>query len=260
MLQSDDLCTMSALGHLECVEHLLESQPYICNVIGPHGMSALMGAAWNGHRQIVELLFEMGADVNQADTTGVGPLLGSIWNGHPEVATFLIEKGADVNQANSKGQTPLMLATIYANMLGVVKLLIEKGAPVNHARRYGLKPLIEAVSAGHYDIVALLLDNGAAVNQADFLGGAPLLEASRLGRTDLVELLLQNGADVDQANHFGTTPVMGAGFIIMHTVNILICCMYLYLNPFVVLCFLFLHGSSPYIYNSHVRLLPDISF
>jgi ankyrin repeat protein len=52
--------------------------------------TALLGAAWQGHTDIVRLLIANRADVNAQDKWGGTPLHAAAHNGHREVATILL--------------------------------------------------------------------------------------------------------------------------------------------------------------------------
>ena len=84
-------------------------------------------AAHNGDAQIVWLLLENGAQVNQADSDGITALMIAAKRGHAFVVGLLLEKGAQVNQADSDGITALMIAEQNGHM-GVVELLLEAEA------------------------------------------------------------------------------------------------------------------------------------
>ena len=68
-------------------------------------------AAWQGHKEIVELLIGKGADVNAKDYARWTPLHGAALSGHKEIAELLIANGADVNAKTvsgpKQGSTPL---------------------------------------------------------------------------------------------------------------------------------------------------------
>jgi hypothetical protein len=51
--------------------------------------------------EVVKLLIEKGADINQADKYGHTPLYWASDHGHLELVKLLIEKGADITQADS---------------------------------------------------------------------------------------------------------------------------------------------------------------
>jgi len=64
------------------------------------GSTALMLASSNGHREVVQALLDMGAEVNAADRGGtVNALSLASSNGHREVVKLLLDKGAKVNAA-----------------------------------------------------------------------------------------------------------------------------------------------------------------
>lgn len=58
-----------------------------------------------GHCQVVALLFEKGAVIDQTDIEGRTPLLCASLGGHYEIARLLIEKGASIDLADNGGQT-----------------------------------------------------------------------------------------------------------------------------------------------------------
>ncbi|MCX6593247.1 MAG: ankyrin repeat domain-containing protein [Acidobacteria bacterium] len=77
-------------------------------VIG--GMTALLYAARDGHRDTVTALLDAGANVNEVnESEKTSPLVLAIINGHFDVAQLLLDRGADPNLANTSG-----LAALYA--------------------------------------------------------------------------------------------------------------------------------------------------
>ena len=77
------------------------------------GWALLHSAAYDGRKEIVELLIAKGADVNVKSADGSGgrtPLHFAAYYGHEEIVELLISKGADVNAKRSNGATPLDLA------------------------------------------------------------------------------------------------------------------------------------------------------
>lgn len=59
--------------------------------------SPLHEAAFAGDVELVKLLVENGADVDDRDVQGVTPLILAIQAGHSDIARVLIANGADVN-------------------------------------------------------------------------------------------------------------------------------------------------------------------
>ena len=87
-----------------------------------------MGAAANGHLEVVRLLLEAGADKNAADARGDNALITAALYGQLEVVRLLLEAGADKNAAMANGTTALMLAAENGH-LEVVRLLRGWSSP-----------------------------------------------------------------------------------------------------------------------------------
>ena len=82
----------------------------------------------------VELAWELGNDVNAADTNGDTALHGAIHRGAGNVVRFLVENGADIDAVNDKGWSALSVAqgVFYPNTFNrhpeLVTLLLDLGA------------------------------------------------------------------------------------------------------------------------------------
>jgi len=71
------------------------------------GFTPLYHAAFNSHKEIVELLIAKGADVNGKDIWGHTSLHLAAIKGHKELAELLIANGADVNAKIEKRELKL---------------------------------------------------------------------------------------------------------------------------------------------------------
>jgi ankyrin repeat protein len=117
----------------------------------------------------VQLLVEMGADVNRSTVLGVKrtPLQKAAEVGDFRISEYLINQGADVNAppAGSGGATALQFACIYG-YAGIVDLLLQNGADLNAApaRSEGRSALEGAAEHGRLDTVAMLLNAGIKVD------------------------------------------------------------------------------------------------
>ena len=114
---------------------------------------------------------------------------------HPEVVKILIDAGANVNESGEYGQTMVMLASDHKN-LQILNQLIAAGADVNRANDYKITPLASAAEQGNKEIVEALLKAGANVNARNTYGGTALQVAVLRGYTDIVKILIDAGADV----------------------------------------------------------------
>jgi len=72
--------------------------------------SSLMIAVSLGHKEIIELLLDIGIDINTTDPADNNALIMAVFFGHKEIVKLVLDRGADINAKNSEGETALMLA------------------------------------------------------------------------------------------------------------------------------------------------------
>ena len=183
-------------GHKDVVKLLLDEGA------DPHGrkfeeadaqISPLHLAATQGHEDVVKLLIDSGHIVDHEDDDRMTPLHVAAENGHAGVIQLLIDGGAAPNIAESGGRTALSFAAEGGHE-DVVKFFIDRGADVTIEERYLMMPLHWAAMNGHKGVVQLLLERGADPNKkAITLHGrrTPLDMANAKGHKDVVQLLCQ---------------------------------------------------------------------
>jgi len=180
----------------------------------PGGMSPLLYAARDGRMDLVRMLLDAGANINERDANDITPLIIAITNNHPDVARFLIDHGADLKAVDWYGRTPLWAAVETRNMD------LDNGTFVNSIDR-----------APYLDLIQVLLDRGVDVNArmkevppirreflrvtgslswVDFTGQTPFLTAALAGDVSVMKLLLKHGADPNIPTFSGTTALMAA--------------------------------------------------
>jgi ankyrin repeat protein len=192
-------------GHEEIVKILIDKGADV-NQATEKGFTPFYIACQNGHEEIVKLLIDMGADVSQTTKDGCTPLYMACQNGHEEIVKLLIDMGADVSQTTKDGCNPLHVASAEGHE-EVVKLLIDKVENVNQANENGCTPLYMACQEGHEEIVKLLIDKVENVNQACKKRCTFLYVASKYGHEKVVKILIDKEANVNQANENGLTPL-----------------------------------------------------
>ena len=162
--------------------------------------SALAYAARNGHRQVVELLLQNGADIEGGK--GLSPLACAAWKGFDEIVQLLIECGANIEGDTGGPGTALFQACAEAD-LSTERLLLNLGADVNAKTDKRATPLLVASSGGHLDIVVDLIAAGADLNCTDRSGDTALHHAAYKGWAEIIEALVKAGADRSRVDKYG---------------------------------------------------------
>ncbi|KAH7304528.1 hypothetical protein B0I35DRAFT_454657 [Stachybotrys elegans] len=99
-----------------------------------YGRTPLFWAATRGHRDVVELLLDHGANINCKDRGKMTALHIAVTGGHKDVVTLLLDRSARLEDKAYYGDTPLMRA-IQAHSKDLVQLLLERGARVDELPR-----------------------------------------------------------------------------------------------------------------------------
>ncbi|XP_011407359.2 PREDICTED: transient receptor potential cation channel subfamily A member 1 homolog, partial [Amphimedon queenslandica] len=163
-------------------------------------------ACYKGHKEIVKLLLEHGADFNVTDNDGNTPLtlcISACIEGHTEIVELLLKHGANVNVTNNNGNTPLTLciSACIKEDKEIVELLLKHGANFNVTDDDGNTPLGIACIRGHEEAAKLLLKHaGVGINCTNVEGNTPLNSACIEGHTEIVKLLLEYKANVNVFN------------------------------------------------------------
>jgi ankyrin repeat protein len=121
--------------------------------------SALLWAARHGQVETAQKSLREEANI-QATNDDEAALFLAAENGHKEVVKLLIEEGADVS-AQSRCYGNALQAASAGGHEAVVRLLLDKGADVNAQGRYYSNALQAASAGSHEAVVRLLLDRGA---------------------------------------------------------------------------------------------------
>ncbi|KAK8208092.1 hypothetical protein IWZ01DRAFT_454504 [Phyllosticta capitalensis] len=172
----------------------------------PNGQGGECGSALNAaasayksDRSIIttiELLVELGADINAVHPTKGGPLhRAAAGPSRTGTVSFLLDKGVNINDCGEAYGTPLQAAS-WGPEDDRPCIIIDRGADVNlcGGTRDGT-PLQEALWKGGHDTAYVLINRGADVNLCGGTRGTALLAAATKGYLDLVKALLRAGAD-----------------------------------------------------------------
>ncbi len=239
---------MATIGNIDEVNRAIEIGVEI-DELGAKGHTALMAAAYYGHRSLVNILLAAGADPNLlSDDDGLGAGMtalmlaaGSFFaSNRQHVLQLLIAGGADVNQRGAGGKTAIFYAALAgAGYADCVEIIIKAGADLNLTDDRGHTVLSAVAAAENYPMFNLLMQAGASTTglesvqliQAATTGniervrsllagnvnldldrGAAIGNASAAGHTKIVELLIRAGANVNLRDKLGFTPIASAAY------------------------------------------------
>ena len=174
------------------------------------GCTALHYAVEVRARDLVTLLLAHGAVVNagttRGSTIGATALMGSAHAGDLEVMKVLLDNGAQIEQADQHGFTALMVAA-GDGQVDAAKLLLERAAKLEAADQEGTTVFMRAAKSGQLEMVKFLFKRGAKLDAHDKVGFTALHEAADRGHVEVVKFLLSLGLEVDARCGRESTPL-----------------------------------------------------
>lgn len=152
-----DVFEAAATGLVPRVRELVVADLRLVNVYSADGFYPLGLAAFFGHRDVVALLLERGADVKMAarNPMRVTALHAAVARRDSQIVKMLIERGADVNARQQAGFTPLHAAAQHGEM-DIVRALVAAGAEVGTKSDEGRTAADYAREKGHEPVAAWL--------------------------------------------------------------------------------------------------------
>ncbi len=152
-----DIYEACAIGDVERVSELAQDNPSAVNSFAPDGFFPLGLAAFFGHRDIVRVLVEHGAQTNLAarNAQRVTALHGAVARGDVDIVKMLLEHGADPNAPQESGFVPLHEAAAKGNE-AIARLLVEHGAQLDAATDDGKTAYDLATQRGQKSMAAWL--------------------------------------------------------------------------------------------------------
>jgi ankyrin repeat protein len=207
------------------------------------GLTALHAAAIEGDNDTIDVLIELGVDIELRSSLGHTPLIDAVFVGQIASINYLLDKGADINVREASGKSALEVAVIL-NQPEAFDVLVERGADINAANdsvgnlflgalanddpvfaskvlskmdsaaisgEVGISMLEFAVDDEKPAFVKLLLDAGVRIISSSKQGNfSPLHAAVNIGNIAILQMLIQRVADVDIPAQDNFTPLHSA--------------------------------------------------
>ncbi|XP_046553272.1 ankyrin repeat domain-containing protein 50-like [Haliotis rubra] len=190
-------------GDIELVKYILSLDMYNIDT-EQSGLSAVMIAAKWGHKEVVELLVQLGASLSKIASSKDNILHLPCYRGHLDVMKYLLSLNVwDINKKGWNFRTPVMTAAARGHK-EVVELLVKHGAVLTFKERSGNNILYLASNSGNVDLVKYVISlNAVDINSRGWRNKTALMEAGGKGFKAVVELLVNHGADVSLKDEGG---------------------------------------------------------
>lgn len=144
--------------------------------------------------RLCEILLRSGmVDVNERDSEGDTPLHWIFYfpNAPLELVTLLLDHGANVNEQNKHSESPLYAACLVGNV-PAARVLLDYKADINDDEDvFGRTALHAAVEARKVELVKLLVERGADVYRRDKRGRDCFALAAFEKQVEIIDYLLQ---------------------------------------------------------------------
>ncbi|WEW56343.1 hypothetical protein PRK78_001786 [Emydomyces testavorans] len=170
------------------------------------GEMALFLAIEQGRQDMVDILLDIGVNINSKDTAGRTALFRASRRLHEETVKLLLSKGADVDTQDDEGRTAWS-ANVRSRNKRILGLLLAAGADPSTRGLQGVSELYTAAKDGDTELVKFMLDSGTNPSVQTVYHWAPLHWAASYGHIECAKLLVQAGADVCVLSDQGVTPL-----------------------------------------------------
>ncbi|CAG9997130.1 unnamed protein product [Clonostachys byssicola] len=177
---------------------LLRDEGALVSDVNEHGRNGFHAVVLSdepfgeAHEEVLGLLIGSGADINHRDIFGFSPLYHACKKEETGLIEILLNLGADINQKTTPhGLTPLMEACCKPSK-EPVEVLLREGADTSPVNPHGLTALSLACQHGHLHHVDALMTKGADVAARDRDGHRPLCIAAISGETQAMLKILES--------------------------------------------------------------------
>jgi ankyrin repeat protein len=141
------------------LRYLVEKGVDLNSVVPQEKCTPLQHAAEKGNRRIINLLLELGADIDGPKGENGLIIHYALMSGNESIVRHVLDKGAVIDDSNIAWGS--IIRAIKHELTGLLPLLLEKGADVNPPSP-SHSPAAEAFENAPKKIFKMLMDHGAA--------------------------------------------------------------------------------------------------
>ncbi len=181
------------VNKMDLFECLVYNRKIAIDQADKKGITPLMWAVRYNNCPMIKILLERGADVNKGDLGGITALMLAAYDGHIETVQCLFDNSTNIaiNQRTEEGLTALMFAARgKAHNDYIIKMLLNHGADIDQQDAKGWTALMIAMSMKNKPIIKFLLDAGANPELGTYDGLTPLQLAEQTGDQDIIDLVV----------------------------------------------------------------------
>jgi len=161
--------------------------------------------------ELAKSLIDQGAQVNTYVVYAINlgfnitPLQAATRLGHIQMINLLVDNGADVNQSNPDGNTPLHYAAAFSYDATV--LLLKRGASLDLLNQWNENACFWAAQNNQLETLKLLLDEGADGIRCNIYLKTPFAMMVDHGNVEGMQILFKSGADINAKDQDGKSPL-----------------------------------------------------
>jgi ankyrin repeat protein len=183
-------------GQLAEVQSAVEGGAAL-STVDDSGVGLIAAAARGAKIQIVKYLLSRGAPVTSASAEELPALFAAVGSGSLEVVNLILEASADVEQRYGDFNSTVLHYAVEKKQAGILSELLSSQCKcrglINVRSDFGT-PLVTAASKGCLDAVELLISRNADVTMATEEGVSALSAAFKANQPQLANKLMKAGA------------------------------------------------------------------
>jgi ankyrin repeat protein len=206
---------------MNMVKYMLQNYKFDINFVANDHNSALCYACENNNVEMIHVLLNNGANVQNDPHDGSGddyidPAYYAIKNNNTDILKLLVERGAKINYTHHDSsydlEEPLMMAVHHRN-LEIVTMILKADTDLDNWK--GTYPFYDACANGDHEIVQAFIDAGMEgdclydyetlrfdTEDAPEQTETALMVASTI---EVVRILIENNADINAETANGRT-------------------------------------------------------
>lgn len=178
------------------------------------GKTPLMNAVFSQNFELIKILLQSGAKVDQVDREGSSALIAMINMGagvdadkqKPKIMELLLAAGSDIDLRNKDGNTALHMAVVGGRQ-SILDYLIQKNPDSSIQNKNKKTALDQAIINENWDAVKSLLTIEKDINVLDSYGSTKLHSAIINEKVELIKILLEAGADKETKDKWGKSSI-----------------------------------------------------